>query len=92
MDEKELLFAEVKLGLQTREFLKTPVGKYIIGRAAKAKEEAFVLWSECNPADTESIRELQFRARLPDLVVEWLDQAINQAQHAESNLQELEGI
>ena len=90
MDEKELLFAEVRLGLQTKEFLQTPVGEYIKGRALKAQEEAFSTWTTCDPNDSETISELQFRARLPGLVIEWLDQVINQAQHAENNLQELE--
>tara|TARA_R110002020_G_scaffold316807_2_gene532167 strand:- start:3132 stop:3407 length:276 start_codon:yes stop_codon:yes gene_type:complete len=89
MDETELLIAEARLGLQTKEFLKSPIGRYIIGRASKAKEEAFNAWTSCNPADVDSIVELQFRARLPALVTGWLDEAINQADYAEQTLTEL---
>jgi hypothetical protein len=89
MDETELLIAESRLGLQTKEFLKSPIGRYIVGRASKAKEEAFNAWTSCDPTDVDSIMELQFRARLPALVTGWLDEAINQAQHAESTLNEL---
>jgi len=89
MDERDLLYAEAKLGVQCKEFLKTPVGKLIIGRAEKAHEEAFEAWIGCDPNDPESIRELQFRARLPLLISQWLEQAINQATLAEENLQEI---
>ena len=88
MDETELLIAESRLGLQTKEFLKSPIGRYIVGRADKAKEEAFDAWTTCNPSDAESISELQFRARLPDLITGWLDEAINQVEYAEQTLNE----
>ena len=90
MEEEELLVAEVRLGIQTKEFLGSPVGKYIEGRAEKAREEAFTAWEQVDPSDVETIRELQFRARLPALVLTWLDEAINQAQHAEASLQDLD--
>ena len=89
MDEKELLIAEARLGLQTQEFLKSPVGRYIVGRANKAREEAFDAWVSASPSDESTIAELQFRARLPALVTGWLDEAINQAQYAENALNEL---
>jgi hypothetical protein len=88
-DEAELLIAEARLGLQTKEFLSSQVGRYILGRADKAKQEAFDSWTRANPEDIETIRELQFRARLPSLVITWLEEAINQAQHAEESLQEM---
>jgi hypothetical protein len=88
MDETELLIAEARLGLQTKEFLKSPVGKFIAGRALKAKQEAFEAWINIEPCDEATIRELQFRARLPQIVISWLDEAINQAQHAEATLNE----
>lgn len=90
MDETELLVAETRLGLQTREFLSSPLGRYISGRADKAREEAFEAWTSVNPEDVETIRELQFRARLPSLVMTWLDEAINQANHAEVSLSEIQ--
>jgi len=90
MEETELLVAETRLGLQTREFLSSPLGRYISGRADKAREEAFEAWTSVNPEDVEIIRELQFRARLPSLVMTWLDEAINQANHAESSLSEIQ--
>lgn len=90
MDEVELLIAEVRLGLQTKEFLSSPLGKYISGRAMKSKEEALEAMMLADPNDTETIRELQFRARLPSIVFTWLDEAINQAQHAEEALSEIQ--
>jgi|TARA_Y100000310_G_C20700813_1_gene829710 hypothetical protein len=89
-DEEELLIAEVRLGVQTKEFLGSPVGKYIMGRAGKAREEAFTAWEQVDPSDVDSIRELQFRARLSSLVMTWLDEVINQAQHAEDSLHEID--
>ena len=90
MEETELLIAEARLGLQTREFLSSPLGRYIAGRAEKAREEAFEAWATVAPDDVETIRELQFRARLPSLVMTWLDEAINQANHAEASLSEIQ--
>jgi len=89
MDETELLVAEARLGSQTKEFLKSPIGRYIVGRADKAREEAFESWVSANPTDAETIAELQFRARLPSLVMGWLDEVINQAKHAEETLSEI---
>ena len=90
MDEKELLIAEARLGLQTREFLSSPLGRYILGRADKSREESFEAWLSAPPTDVETIRELQFRARLPSLITTWLDEAINQANHAEVTLSEIQ--
>ena len=90
MDETELLIAESRLGSQTKEFLKSPVGRFIAGRALKAKEEAFEAWINVEPCDEDAIRELQFRARLPQIVISWLDEAINQAKHADETLSELQ--
>jgi len=90
MDETELLIAEARLGLQTKEFLQSPIGKYIVGRAKKAREEAFEAWMNAEPFDEDTIRELQFRARLPQVVISWLDEAINQAKHAEETLTEIQ--
>lgn len=90
MDEVDLLVAEARLGSQVREFLNSQVGKYITGRAKKAQEEAFSSWSVADPSDVETMRELQFRARLPSLITVWLDEAINQAKHAEETLQEIQ--
>jgi len=90
MDETELLIAESRLGSQTKEFLKSPVGRFIAGRALKAKEEAFEAWINVEPCDEDAIRELQFRARLPQIVMSWLDEAINQAKHADETLSELQ--
>ena len=90
MDEAELLVAEARLGLQTREFLSSPLGRYILGRADKSREESFEAWLSAHPTDVETIRELQFRARLPSLITTWLDEAINQANHAEVTLSEIQ--
>ena len=90
MDETELLVAEARLGLQTREFLSSPLGRYISGRADKAREESVEAGASVPPDDVETIRELQFRARLPSLVMTWLDEAINQAHHAEASLSEIQ--
>ena len=90
MDETELLIAEARLGLQTKEFFGSPLGRYILGRAIKSKEEAFEAWISVAPEDVETIRELQFRARLPSLVVAWLNEAMNQANHAEATLSEIQ--
>ena len=90
MDEVELLVAESRLGTQAKEFLKSPVGRYIVGRAEKAREEAFSAWTTVDPSDEKTISELQFRARLPSLVMIWLDEAMNQAKHAEETLSEIQ--
>ena len=89
-EETDVLFAEINLGKQLKEFWSSPVGRYLNGRAVKSRSEAFESWMSVNPDDHESIRELQFRARLPDLFTQWIDQALNQAKHAEDVLEELD--
>ena len=89
-EERDLLFAEINLGKQIKEFWSSPVGRYLKGRAIKSREEAFESWMSVNPEDKETIMELQFRARLPELFMQWIEQALNQAKHAEDTLEEID--
>ena len=89
-EERDLLFAEINLGKQIKVFWSSPVGRYLKGRAIKSQEEAFEAWMSVNPEDKETIMELQFRARLPDLFMQWIEQALNQAKHAEDTLEEID--
>jgi hypothetical protein len=89
MEEEELLVAEARLGLQAKEFLKSPIGRYMVGRADKAREEAFEAWTTADPSNEQLISELQFRARLPALVIGWLSEAVNRAQYAEETLSDI---
>ena len=89
-EETDVLFAEINLGKQLKEFWSSPVGRYLNGRAVKSRSEAFESWMSVNPDDAEAIRELQFRARVPELFIQWIEQALNQAKHAEDVLEELD--
>lgn len=80
--------AEVQLGLQTQDFLKSTIGRYLLGRAEIDEREGVFRLKNADPKDEKEIRAAQFLARLPDLLARWLDDAIVNGKNAEEQLQQ----
>lgn len=80
---------EAVLGRDVERFLEEdPIGKYIAERARADSEEARAALLICDPTDTTRVRELQFKGRLPELVVGWLGAAIENGRAAAQLLQQ----
>jgi hypothetical protein len=67
----------VALGLDAQHFIEhTSLGRHLIDRAHACRVEALEGLATVNPADLMAIRTLQNKALIPDLFLQWLDEAI----------------
>ena len=67
----------VSLGLDTEHFINdNGIGRYLVSRAHSDRIQALEDLAVHNPTDTVGIIGLQMKARIPDLFLAWLDEAI----------------
>jgi len=77
----------VQLGVDTVHFIsKDKVGKYLIERAHKDRIEALEALASIRHNDSEQILALQWQAKIPDLFLRWLDEAISASIAAEEQI------
>lgn len=77
----------VALGLDAAHFIEhAPLGKHLVERAHQHRIEALEQLANVDPADSRTIRELQYQAKIPDLFLQWLDQAIADGIAEEENI------
>lgn len=88
--DTDFLFAEVRLGVAMREFLATPVGSYLLGRAQQAVESAQKELLAVSASDADMIRDLQMQGRAAQLLMQWVGDAITNGDASEQQLYELE--
>lgn len=80
---------EAVLGRLVDDFLSNdPIGRYIADQARADAAEATARLLDVDPSDFRAIRELQFKGRLPLLVMGWLGNAIENGKAQEQVLQE----
>lgn len=86
IDEKErLLFAEAQLGHQVLDFLQSPTGRYLHGRAKAEFEQAQVEALEIDPDSwlgRRKLRKLRARAEFARHFLKWCVEAINDGEIA----------
>lgn len=95
IDEKEReLFARGALGQQVLDFLASPVGRYLHGRAQAEVEQAQVDALEVN-ADSffgrRKLKKLQHRAGVARSIMRWCADAIQDGEIAYQELREHRG-
>lgn len=67
----------VSLGLDAQHFIThEKIGVYLVERAHKDRIDALEELATTNPTDSIKIIGLQMKARIPDLFLAWLDEAI----------------
>jgi len=75
------------LGAEVENFiLNNRVGKHLIECAHRARVDALENLANVNPLDSETIASLQWQARIPDLILTWLDEAMAEGEAAEESL------
>lgn len=78
------IIGKVSLGLDTEHFVGSDsVGRNLIGRARRCREEALEALAAIDPTLTSEICALQWKARIPELFLSWLDEAIAEGRAAE---------
>lgn len=82
------LVAEVDLGFQAREFVKSDVGRYIVGCAMQEIAEAQEKLENTAPWRRRRIQELQNQAWRARTLLAWISSLIGNAKAAENALAE----
>jgi phytoene/squalene synthetase len=74
-------------GRQVEMFLESDVGQYLTQCAETEVVEALTKLKDADAEDPKAIRELQFKIRVAEAVVGWLNDAINAGQQARAMLE-----
>jgi hypothetical protein len=85
---EETLFAEAILGKEAEDFLKSELGRYLIGRAEEIQQEALELLSTTHPWRRRRIQQLQNEVWRARSFQEWLAEMIMAGRQAEQVLDE----
>jgi hypothetical protein len=84
---------KVSLGIDAVYFLEhDKVGRYLYARALNDRAEALEALGEIPAHDQNKILELQWKARVPNLFLEWLSQAITEGRTQEELIAQQEGF
>jgi len=74
----------VSLGLDAEHFVTHDrMGQYLIERAHECRVAALEELVSVNPTNHGQITQLQWKARIPDMLLQWLDDAIAEGKAAE---------
>lgn len=84
--EDQLRLAEVDLGLAVEQFLRSAVGKYLVGRAKHELDDAVERLKLINPYQPRAIQEIQNEIWRADTFEKWLTDAILHGRNAEEQL------
>lgn len=89
-DEERALFTEARLGQEAIDFLSSPLGQLLQGRAEAEKQEAAALLLEADCYNTQLIMKLQRKAQAANNFIRWIGEAIQNGRFAEQQLETLE--
>lgn len=93
MDNKTYIQTQIEAlatGTETKEFIKTRVGKDLIERAEAKQYQALMELALTDPMDAAKIARLQVEALGPISFIKWLNAAINEGEAAEFTLKQME--
>jgi hypothetical protein len=80
------LYQTVGLGLDVAQFLRSPVGKYLMQKADDERADALADLVDASPVDAETIRTLQSTIKRADSIQFWLRDAVQAGINAEAQL------
>lgn len=75
----------IQLGIEVETFLQSPVGRYMQARAKIELHAATKALRAATPTDAAAVAEAQVRCRVPELVLEWMAEAVAEGQNAATN-------
>lgn len=77
-----------KFGYQVEDFLKGPVGDYLIKKAQEQSEQAVEKLKVVSPEDISAVRALQNEIQVAESIIRWLGEAVHAGQMALEHLKE----
>ncbi len=89
-EEERAYFAEAKLGHEIWEWLRSPAGRYLRGRAKILVDESSVALMALDLTDPENLKraqKLQFDARIGEQFLRWCVEALENGRNAEFSLE-----
>lgn len=86
----QLLLAEVELGFDVKDFLRSKVGRYLLGRAVADADEAMEKLKLVDPTDSKTITALQNDIHRADSLERWLEDAVVGGKNAEAQIKQQE--
>ena len=86
-EDERALFTEARLGQEALDFLSTPLGQLLQGRAQGDLEEAKDILIDLDPEDDSTIRKWQMKAQMAQQFLRWIGEAIQNGYHAEQQLE-----
>lgn len=86
------LYATVEFGLDVEQFIRSPIGQYLLRKAGEERIDALADLVEVSPADSEQIRALQSTIKRSDSLLFWLNDAIQSGKNAEAQLDPRETV
>jgi hypothetical protein len=75
-DSTKDAFEVARFGIETERFLSSQIGRYLIGRAESERDKAINAFKEVDPANVSEVRKLQDAVNIPDRIMRWLSEAI----------------
>lgn len=90
-DHKQELMTANYFGKKVKDFLQTEVGILLMARAKADKAKAIQRMSNVDPANAEAVRSIQSDLAIPEKVVAWLHEAIENGRIAHDTLTLNEG-
>ena len=88
-DDERALFIEARLGQEAMDFLNSPLGQLLQGRAKQEKEQAVEALLKVSPYDQKEIQRLQNEVYIPGQFIRWIGESIQHGRYAEQQIDEL---
>ena len=77
----------VAIGLDVEHFIAhDKVGIYLVERAHQCRIEALEALTQVDAHDTNEIIKLQYQAKIPELFLQWLEEAVSNGISEEENI------
>jgi hypothetical protein len=93
MREQELdgLFDIARFGIEVERFVTSdPIGKRLMEKAQREHSEGVLEFQKVDPSDTEAVRAVQDKMKLPVKFLSWLAEELEAGNVAEKNLADAE--
>jgi len=82
--------AAVALGLEVEEFLRSNIGRYLMGRAEMEEADAVEEYKQADPDDLKLMRAIQRRIDIPKRLKQWLEEAVQGGRNAEEQQRQID--
>lgn len=77
----------VAIGLEAEHFVThTMLGRHLIDRAEQMRQQALEDLAVADPLDSQKIHDLQVKAKIPGLFIEWINEAVANGRAEEENI------